>query len=93
MKLNEENISRVLKEKVNPQLDLHGGGVVLRRLEGSTAVVKFTGACAGCASADQTLENVIRKILFKEFPDLKEVEVDDSIDQDLLDFARKLLKH
>ena len=43
--------------------------------------------------ADQTLENVIRKILFEEFPDLKDVEVDDSIDQDLLDFARKLLKH
>lgn len=82
-----------MTDKVAPQIDLHGGGIILKSLEGSTAVVKFTGACAGCMSADQTLENIVKKVLFEEFPDLKSVEVDDSIDQDLLDFARKLLRH
>ena len=90
-KLNKESINTILKEKVAPQLNLHGGGIVLKSLENGAAVIKFTGACAGCMAADQTLENVVKKILFEEFPDLKSVETDDSIDQDLLDFAKKLM--
>ena len=91
--LNEENIKKVLAEKIDPQLNLHSGGIILKSLDNGVAVIRFTGACAGCYAADQTMENVVKKTLFMEFPDLKSVELDDSIDQDLLDFARKLLKH
>ena len=93
MVLNEENLNKVLEEQINSKLNLHSGGVVLRSLEDGVAVIKFTGACAGCYSADQTMELVVKKTLFEEFPDLKSVELDDSVDQDLLDFARKLMSH
>ena len=82
-KLTEENIRKVLEETIEPQLHMHGGGVVLRSLADGTAVLKFTGACAGCFSADQTMENVVRKTLLEEFRAAANMEL--YLDKDLAD--------
>lgn len=91
--LNRENISKVLEKEINPQLQSHSGGAVLRDLKNGIATIKFTGACAGCYAADVTLENIVKETLLREFPELKEVELDNSVDDELLDFARKLMQH
>ena len=42
----EEQIKKVLKDKVDPVLAAHYGGAVLTKYEDGVAVVRLTGSCA-----------------------------------------------
>ena len=87
----EDKITAVLKEKVDPVLAAHYGGAVLSSVEDGTVYVKFTGQCASCPSAGDTLEGVVKEILMSEIPEIKDVVLDRSVSEDLLDMARKIL--
>ena len=87
----EEQIKKVLKEKVDPVLAAHYGGAVLTGYDNGVAMVKLTGACASCPSAQSTIEDVVKSIVMENIPGIKDVILDNSIREDLIDMARKLL--
>lgn len=87
----EDKITAVLKEKVDPVLAAHYGGAVLTGIEDGIVFVKLTGQCASCPSAGETLESVVKEILTSEIPEIKDVVLDGSVSEDLLDMARKIL--
>ena len=87
----EEQIKKILKEKVDPVLAAHYGGSVLTRLDDDVAVVRLTGACASCPSAQMTIEEVVKDILMQEVEGLKDVLLDTSVSEELLDMARAIL--
>ena len=88
----EDQIRKVLKEKVDPVLAAHYGGAVLTGYEDGIVYVKLTGACASCPSAQSTIEDVVKTIVMENIQVLKDVVLDTSISEDLLDMARKILK-
>lgn len=88
----EEKIKKVLSEKVDPLLASHFGGVVLSAFEDGVVYVKLTGACSSCPSAQYTIEDVVKGVVLEELPEVKDVVLDTSVSEDLLDMARKLLK-
>ncbi len=90
--MEREKIVKVLKEKVDPILEQHHGGAVLTSYKDGVAWVKLTGACASCPSAQGTMEDIVKSILMEEMPQVKDVKLDNSVSEDLLDMARKLLK-
>ena len=55
----EEQINKVLKEKVDPVLAAHYGGAVLTGYDDGVAMVKLTGSCASCPSAQSTIEEAV----------------------------------
>lgn len=87
----KEKITKVLKEKVDPLLETHFGGVVLTAYENEIAYVKLTGECSTCPSAQYTIEDVVKGIVMEEIPEVKDVVLDTSVSQDLLDMAKKIL--
>ena len=87
----EEKLTDIIENKINPQLNLHDGRLALREVNGNTVSVRFLGACATCMMMEDTFENFVRDTLLAEMPEIKEVVVDNSPSQDLLDFAKKLL--
>lgn len=87
----EEKITKILKEKVDPVLAEHYGGAILTGYEDGIAYVKLTGACATCPSAQSTIEDVVKDIVTKECKEVKNVKLDTSVSEDLLDMARKIL--
>lgn len=89
----EEAIRRVLKEQVDPVLAEHFGGSQLTKLEDGVAYVRLTGACAGCPSAQDTLEEVVKDFVMGGVDGVKDVVLDTSVSEDLLDMARKILNH
>ena len=93
MKDLQTRIESVIEEKLRPQLLLHGGGMEAVRLEGSRYVFRLTGQCAGCPSAYLTTEELIRSTLLTEVPELREVVLEQQISDDLLEQARRLLRH
>lgn len=88
----EEQIQKILKEKVDPVLAEHYGGATLTGYEDHTAKVKLTGACASCPSAQYTIEDVVKNIVMENCDDVKDVVLDTSVSEDLLDMARSILK-
>lgn len=87
----EEKIKKVLKEKVDPLLSAHFGGVILTAFENGIAYVKLTGSCSTCPSAQYTIEDVVKGVVMEEIPEVEDVVLDTSVSQDLLDMAKKLL--
>lgn len=88
----DNRISKVLKEKVDPLLASHFGGAILTAFEDGIAYVKLTGECSTCPSAQYTIEDVVKGIVMEEIPEVKDVVLDTSVSEDMLEMARKLLK-
>jgi len=89
----EEQIRKVLAEKVDPVLASHYGGATLTAFEDGIVWVKLTGACAACPSAQYTIEDVVKGIVMDEIPEVEDVRLDTSVSGDMLDFARRILNH
>lgn len=87
----EDKIREILKNKVDPVLAAHFGGAVLTKLEDGVAYVRLTGACSSCPSAQQTIEDIVKAEVMSGTEGLKDVVLDTSVSEDLLDMARKIL--
>lgn len=87
----EEKIKEVLKKKVDPILSQHFGGALLSKYEDGTCYIKMSGHCAGCPSAQATLEGVIKEQLIQDIPELKDVKLDTSVSDELIDKAKEML--
>ncbi len=89
----EEAVRKVLKEKVDPVLAEHFGGSELTKIQDGVAYVKLTGACASCPSAQETIEDVVKNFVCGSVDGIQDVVLDTSVSEDLLDMARKILRH
>ena len=87
----EKEIQKIIDEVINVQLALHGGSASLTAFEDGVAWVKFHGACASCMSSSDTLEVVVKEAILQKLPEVKNVQLDMTVSEDLLDMARKVL--
>ena len=87
----KEKIKQILDDDINVKLILHGGGATLTSFEDGVAKIKFTGACASCMSQTDTFDEVVKASIMQKVPEVRDVEVDDSVSDELLDFARQIL--
>lgn len=87
----EEKIKEILREQVDPVLAGHFGGSSLTKYEDGIAYVKLTGACAQCPSAQDTLESVVKDFVMGGVPEVKDVVLDTSVSDELIDMARQIL--
>jgi Fe-S cluster biogenesis protein NfuA len=91
MLMTLDELTRVVENKVNPKLAEHYGGALVTGWEAGVVYVRMTGACGQCPSAQETIENVVKEILMSELPEVKDVVLDTSVSQDLIDMAKKIL--
>lgn len=89
----EEAVRKVLREQVDPVLAQHFGGSELTKIQDGVAYVKLTGACASCPSAQETIEEIVRNYVCADVEGITDVVLDNSVSDDLLDMARKILRH
>ena len=86
-----DEIKKMVEENVNPLLAEHYGGAEVTGWEDGIVSVKMTGACSQCPSAKDTIESVVKEVVMAKIPDVKDVVLDTSVSQDLMDFAKKIL--
>ena len=87
-----EDIQKILEENVNPILAGHFGGAKLVSYENQIAKVRLTGACATCPSARFTIESVVKEIVMENCHDVRDVILDMSASDELIDMAQKLME-
>lgn len=88
----EEQVKTILMEKVNPILGEHSGGAVMTKLEDGVVTVRLTGACSGCPSAQMTTEEIVKDTLMEELDWVKDVKLDTSVSDDLIEMAKRLMR-
>ena len=70
-----QRIERVLDQKVRPELEADGGGIVVVGLDPDNILqVRLTGACQGCSSSIVTMSMRVESILKVEVPEIRFVE-------------------
>ena len=62
---------QVVLDRVRPFLIADGGDIELLSVDGNSAMVRLTGACANCPSAHMTLHVGIETALRDEMPDFE----------------------
>lgn len=90
--INMNQIEKVLDEKVRPYLKNHGGNVIVKEYKDGILRVKLIGQCANCVSAKTTNEELIKYNLLKEIPSIKDVVLVEGVNEELIDFAKEILK-
>lgn len=87
----ENKINKVLKENVNPILEQHFGAAELSSFEDDVVYVRMTGACSSCPSAQSTVEDIVKGEILDKIPEVKDVRLDTTVSEDLIDMAKKIL--
>lgn len=89
-----KDVEAVLNLFVRPQLSNHGGDVeVLDLDEDGVLWIEMLGQCAGCESADETAKSLVQKELVTRIPQIRGVEIDSGISDDIIEEAMKLFTH
>jgi Fe-S cluster biogenesis protein NfuA len=60
---------------VRPTLYRDNGGIEVLSVESGVVLMAFTGHCAGCPYALNTLNNVVSKTLKKYLPQIRAVQI------------------
>jgi Fe-S cluster biogenesis protein NfuA len=59
---------------IRPTLNRDGGDIAIHNVENGRIEISFTGHCAGCPYAQNTLQNVIMRTFLRYMPNIKEVK-------------------
>ncbi len=86
-------IKAVIEKNIAPTLQTHNGGMEVTKIEDGVVTVRLLGSCTRCASANDTLNDFIKIEIMNNVPEVKDVLLDDSVPEDMLEFARKILNH
>ena len=70
-----EQIEALADSLVRPTLYRDNGGIEVLSVENGVVLMAFTGHCAGCPYAQNTLNNVVSKTLKKYLPQVRAVQI------------------
>lgn len=89
----KKQVDEVIREKIAPALEAHNGGIMVKGFEDGVLTVRLMGQCTRCASANDTLNDFIKIELMEAIPEVTDVVLDESVPEDMLAMARKILNH
>ena len=64
MIFSDDDLKPAINESLNrvkPMIQKDGGDIELVKIENGTIYVKLKGACVGCSSSNQTIQNLVEK--------------------------------
>lgn len=88
-----EKIKEKAERDIRPYIKGHGGDIEILSFEQGILAVKLTGCCSGCPSASLSTRDFILKEMIKSFPDITDVCIETQICEDVINFAKKILRH
>lgn len=88
-----DRIRKVIDTSVRPYLNGHGGDIEILDFADGVLKFKLTGMCSNCPSSLLTTEEVVKKEVIEQVEEVKEVRLEVGVSDELIDFAKKLLRH
>jgi Fe/S biogenesis protein NfuA len=69
-----ERVQRVLTERINPSVAMHGGAVSLVDIRDNIVYLQMSGGCQGCGMASVTLTQGVKQVLHDMVPEIVDVQ-------------------
>ena len=88
-----EKIEKTLDLYVRPQLSEHYGNLEVLSFQDGTLEVKLLGQCSNCPSSKYTIKYIVEHELKKYVSEVKNVVLIDEVNNELIDFAKRILSH
>lgn len=88
----ENKIKKILNDEINPLLREHFGSAQLVEITDNTVYIKMLGACGGCPSSQDTIENIIEAKIKEKMPEITAVKLYQGVSDELISFAKEILK-
>lgn len=88
-----KEIENILDERIRPQLALHCGNLSIVSYKDSILTVRLLGQCCHCPSAAVTVSEFVEEEIKAAVPQVSRVVLDSSVSEELVMFAKKLLRH
>lgn len=85
-------LEEILTREIRPYLSNHYGDIEVLFYDKEKLHIRLLGQCKNCPSARFTIENVIKTKIKEYIPELKEVILENSVNEQLYNFAKKLLR-
>ena len=70
-------IKKVLKEKIQPNVAMHGGRIDFVSFEEGTLKLLMAGSCSGCAMSKMTLHRGVENMMKHYVPEVKQIIAED----------------
>lgn len=86
-----DKIEGILEKYVRPRLSEHYGDVKIISFNDGVLEISLTGQCSNCPTGKITVEHVIEKEVKKHVQEVEKVVLTESINDELLTFAKKIL--
>lgn len=83
-----QRINDIIQNEIRPALQNHFGDIELADYQSGIVTVRLLGACRGCLSARDTLQDVVLSGLQAKIPEVKEVLLNTDVSEELLEAAR-----
>ena len=88
-----EKMQQIIEQKVRPALQAHNGDIELVEVTADGVVkVRFTGACATCPGAQQTLSELVETAIKEVCPEVKGIVLLQQVSEQLIEQALKILR-
>lgn len=87
-----DEVKELIDKNIRPYLKNHGGDIEILSVEDGIVKVRLKGACAGCPSVWNTVEDIVKRALVGQVQGIRDVQVDMQVSQDMIEFARKILR-
>ena len=90
-----QHLEKVIGEKIRPLLQEHGGDIRVVSFDDTsgTLQVELSGSCLNCPAANYETRDFLRAQLCAEFPEIRDVEIVQYVDREMLDLAKRILGH
>ena len=86
-------IQQVVSDRIRPALQGHGGDMTITSFSKGILKFKFTGMCSNCPSAWITTEELVKNEILSNVPEVKDIQMEFAVSDELIDIAKKLLNH
>ena len=88
----KQRVEVVLDTEVRPFMKQHEGDLEIADISDGILYVRLKGKCSGCPSSQMTVESLVKEEVMKQVEEIKDVQIYEVTDPDLLAFAKSILK-
>lgn len=87
-------IKEYISKNINPYLEEHGGGLEVISYDKDLQIlhVRIYGQCSSCPHLIDTNEKFIKVNIYKEFPEIKNIFVENGLNEELWGIAKNILR-
>lgn len=84
-------IDEIINKEVRPLLLRHSGDIRTKNYHDGILEIYLIGACSTCPSQHSTVKDLILNKLNEKIPDIKEINVINLVEEELINYAKKIL--